>query len=82
MNIPTPGGGGSGGSSTSISGNQYKYIPYTVNRNVYISRTVLRKSRTPDIGTSILVQLGGVFEKIGDEDEVIGGGAQKVGSGI
>lgn len=42
--------------------------------------TIDKKAKTPDVDISYLVILGGTFEKIGEEDEAIGGGNQKVGS--
>ena len=40
------------------------------------------KTKTPDIDISRLVILGGTFEKVGEENEAIGGGTQKVGTGV
>ena len=45
-------------------------------------KTVTRKRIIPDIEVSYVVPLGGTFEKIGEDDEAIGGGNQKVGSAI
>lgn len=39
-----------------------------------------KKVEIPDVERGIIIQLGGTFEKIGDEDEAIGGGDQKVGT--
>ena len=56
----------------------YKYIPYeeTVTRTVTKTHIVKKQ---PNVDQSNLVMLGGAFEEIGEEDEVIGGGSQKVG---
>lgn len=70
--------GGDGGIPT---GDMYKYIPYKATKTVVRSTTTREKAKTPNVDMSRLVILGGVFEKIGAEDEAIGGGNQKVGSG-
>lgn len=62
-------------------GDMYKYIPYKATKTVVRSTTTREKAKTPNVDMSRLVILGGVFEKIGAEDEAIGGGNQKVGSG-
>lgn len=66
-------------SNVPVIGNQYKYIPYNASKTLYISKTVAKKRKTPNVDQSILVQLGGPFEIIGGNDEAIGGGNQKVG---
>lgn len=71
------GGGGSGGAASS---RWYKYMP--VEKTVISTRTVRKKKKVEKTNIDIarLVLLGGTFEQIGDEDESIGGGDQKVGT--
>lgn len=58
----------------------YKYIPYKKAKRVDIVVSKTEDSKVPNIDVSRLVILGGEFKKIGDKDEIIGGGNQKVGS--
>lgn len=60
---------------------------YTRGSDIYKSRSLIR---TVEVGgreepqlvldKSYVIQLGGEFEKIGEADETVGGGNQKVGS--
>lgn len=70
--------GGEGGSVA--SGRWYKYLP--VEKTVISTRTVRKKKKVEKTNIDIarLVLLGGTFEQIGDEDESVGGGNQKVGT--
>lgn len=66
--------------STVTSNRWYRYIPITktvVNTKTVKTRT---KAEKPELDISRLVLLGGTFRKIGEDDEVIGGGNQKVGT--
>ena len=58
----------------------YKNVPY--NKKVSVVRTIVRKvpKDRPMLDKANLVILGGIFEKIGDDNEAIGGGSQKVGT--
>jgi len=61
----------------------FKFIPY----NDVKTQTVTHKTdsnvtyKNPFGENNFVVKLGGTFLKIGDEDEAIGGDAQKVGTG-
>lgn len=66
-------------SSVTIPNTQYKYIPYHVRQNVYRKTTVSKKNQKAGHDIANLVILGGPFEKIGEQDEDVGGGFQKVG---
>lgn len=52
----------------------------TVTTTSVIGRSKVVKPKKVTIDEARLVILGGEFEKIGDDDEIIGGGDQKVGS--
>ena len=51
-----------------------------------IKKVVIKNERKEQgkitLDDSKMVQLGGPFEKIGEEDEDVGGGSQKVGTGL
>ena len=71
---------GGGTISTQTSSRWYKYFP--INKTVVNTRTVKvrKQEEKPELDISRLVLLGGTFRKIGEDDEVIGGGNQKVGT--
>lgn len=48
--------------------------------NKIVHKTKIKKNLSPRIEESIVIQLGGTFEKIGDEEEFVGGGDQKIGN--
>ena len=70
----------SGGSSSYVSGDMYKYIPYEATERVYISKTVTKKKKVAKADEGLIINLGGPFEETGGNDEAIGGGSQKVGA--
>lgn len=66
-----------------MSGAYYKFIGATYRRDNLVSVKKIfieSKDATPDYDKAFVVELGGLFQKVGDDDEVIGGGNQKVGS--
>ena len=69
-----------GGASTLYKFNGVKVQKRTLQKTK--KKEVAVKTKTPDIDISRLVILGGTFEKVGEENEVIGGGTQKVGTGV
>lgn len=80
-NLPSIGGFISGGVvSGTTSGRWYKYFPIT--ESVITTKTVRTRKKADKTNMDIarLVMLGGIFRKIGEDDEVIGGGDQKVGT--
>ena len=81
MGIPSIGGYIISEGST-IPATQYKYIPYHARQNVYTHTTATKRKKITPHDIANLVILGGPFEKIGEENESVGGGNQKVGSGI
>lgn len=67
----------------SIYGPYYKFIGTTYRRDNLVSVKkifVENKDATPDFDKAFVVELGGLFQKVGDDNEVIGGGNQKMGS--
>lgn len=67
----------------STYGSYYKFIGTTYRRDNLVSvkkMFIESKDATPDFDKAFVVELGGLFQKIGDDNEVIGGGNQKVGS--
>lgn len=82
-NLPSIGGhiiGGGDVVSTGTSGRWYKYFPIT--KTVVNTKTVKtrKKAEKANMDIARLVMLGGTFRKIGEDDEVVGGGNQKVGT--
>jgi hypothetical protein len=66
-----------------VAGSFYKFIgaKHQIESLVSVKKVLIDKNDpTPDIDKMFIVELGGPFEKIGDDDEAIGGGTQKVGS--
>ena len=61
----------------SIPGDVYRYTSYSKTKNIYIKKKVLKKINPLD--KSVLIQLGGVFQEIGGDNENAGGGYQKLG---
>lgn len=61
--------------------NIYKYVPIYSTDNVIVYKDVYRHTpnKRQDIQMNV-VNLGGEFEQIGETDEEVGGGNQKVGS--
>lgn len=58
-----------------------KAEPYDEVRRIYKTDvTLVEKKKNIKVDQSYLVMLGGPFEKIGKENEVVGGRSQKVGS--
>lgn len=70
--------GWAGGSSTLYRFDGIFIEARTIRRTK--TKVVSQDRKQPDIDISRLVILGGPFEKIGERDEAIGGGSQKVGS--
>lgn len=58
----------------------YMYIPYEATKPVVLHKKQRERKEVTNIDKSELVNLGGTFEKVGDEDEALGGGNQKVGT--
>lgn len=78
-NIPSIGGLIISETSSVPAGDMYCYISYKATKTVYRAITTRKKTKMPNVDMSRLVELGGPFEKIGAEDESIGGGNQKMG---
>lgn len=78
--IPVVPSNPSGDSIRSVPRNLYKYIPYSATKTVYIHGTKAIKQEKQNVDTNIIVLLGGSFEEIGERNEAVGGGNQKVGS--
>lgn len=65
------------------SGAYYKFVGTNYRRDNLVSVKKIfieSKDATPDFDKAFIVELGGLFQKVGDDNEVIGGGNQKVGS--
>ena len=67
--------------SASNTESLYRYTPVKTVKNVYITKKVTVKPTKADVDKNIIIQLGGPFAKVGEQDEAIGGGSQKVGTG-
>ncbi len=81
MPLPSIGGNiiGQISANGTLGGNMYKNVPVTKNKDIYIKHTLRKKKVKTEIDNSVLIQLGGVFEVIGDDEERVGGGDQKIG---